>query len=92
MVKQEFDFKGIKRITIPKLDSDFTESNGYGWDIIKKYLPNILATHKKNADKIEYLYNFKLGVQDILDKKRKHEVDEKNNNIEIENHATRQVE
>lgn len=92
MVKQEFDFKGIKRITIPKLDSEFTASNGYGWDIIKKYLPNILATHKKNADKIEYLYNFKLGVQDILDKQRKHEVDEKNNNIEIENHATRQVE
>ena len=37
----QFDFKGIKRITIPKLDSDFTESNGYGWDIIKKYLPSI---------------------------------------------------
>lgn len=92
MVKQEFDFKGIKRITIPKLDSDFTASNRYGWDIIKKYLPSILVTHKKNADKIEYLYNFKLGIQDILDKVRKHEVDEKNNNIEIENHATRQVE
>ena len=92
MVKQEFDFKGIKRITIPKLDSDFTASNGYGWDIIKKYLPSILATHKKNAEKIDYLYNFKLGVQDILDKVRKHEVDNDNNNIEIENHAKRQVD
>ena len=88
----QFDFKGIKRITIPKLDSDFVASNGYGWDIIKKYLPSILATHKENADKIKYLYNFKLGVQDILKKKRKHDVDKKNNNIEIENHATRQVE
>ncbi len=87
----KFDFKGIKRITIPKLDSDFTESNGYGWDIIKKYLPSILSTHKENANKIEYLYNFKLGMQDILTKKRKHDVDKKNNNIEIENHASRQV-
>lgn len=92
MVKNQFDFKGIKRITIPKIDGDFTSDNGYGWDIIKKYLPNILATHKKNANKIEYLYNYKLGVQDILDKKRKHDVDQDNNNIEIENHATRQVE
>lgn len=88
----QFDFKGIKRITIPKLDSDFTADNGYGWDIIKKYLPSILSTHKKNAEKIEYLYNYKLGVQDILKKKRKHKVDSDNNNIEIENHAARQVE
>ncbi len=88
----KFDFKGIKRITIPKLDSDFTAINGYGWDIIKKYLPSILSTHKENARKIDYLYDFKLGVQDILKKTRKHKVDSKNNNIEIENHATRQVE
>lgn len=88
----QFDFKGIKRITIPKLDSDFTADNGYGWDIIKKYLPSILSTHKKNAEKIEYLYNYKLGVQDILKKQRKHKVDSDNNNIEIENHAARQVE
>ena len=87
----QFDFKGIRRITIPKLNSDFTKSNGYGWDIIKKYLPSILSTHKKNSEKIEYLYNFKLGMQDILTKKRKHDVDKKNNNIEIENHASRQV-
>lgn len=87
-----FDFKGIRRITIPKLDSDFTESNGYGWEIIKKYLPQIINTHRQNAEKIEYLYNFKLGVQDILHKTRKHQVDSNNNNIEIENHATRQVE
>ena len=88
----KFDFKGIKRITIPKLDSDFVASNGYGLDIIKKYLSSILATHKKNAEKIEYLYNYKLGIQDILKKTRKHKVDSKNNNIEVENHATRQVE
>ena len=88
----QFDFKGIKRITIPKLDSDFTESNGYGWDIIKKYLPSILSTHKENERKINYLYDYFLGEQDIYAKKRKHEVDAKNNNIEVENHANRQVE
>ena len=88
----QFDFKGIKRITIPKLDSDFTESNGYGWDIIKKYLPSILSTHKENERKINYLYDYFLGEQDIEAKKRKHEVDAKNNNIEVENHANRQVE
>lgn len=88
----QFDFKGIKRITIPKLDSDFTESNGYGWDIIKKYLPSILSTHKENERKINYLYEYFLGEQDIYSKKRKHEVDAKNNNIEVENHANRQVE
>lgn len=87
----KFEFKGIKKITIPKLDSDFSESNGYGWDIIKKYLPNILSAHKKNAEKIEYLYNFKLGEQDIIAKNRKYDVYKKNNNIEIENHASRQV-
>lgn len=88
----QFDFKGIKRITIPKLDSDFSQSNGYGWDIIKKYLPSIISTHRKNEDKINYLYNYFLGEQDIKTKTRKHEVDANNNNIEIENHANRQVE
>ena len=51
----QFDFKGIKRITIPKVDSEFTADNNYGWEIIKKYLPNILATHKENSRKIDYL-------------------------------------
>ena len=88
----KFDFKGIKRITIPKLDSDFSPSNNYGWDIIKKYLPKILGTHKENARKIDYLYNYFLGEQDIRFKKRKHEVNNDNNNIETENHANRQVE
>lgn len=88
----QFEFKGITKITIPKLDSDFSDDNGYGWDIIKKFLPSILATHRKNAEKIDYLYNYKLGEQDIVKKKRKHKVNSSNNNIEIENHATRQVE
>lgn len=86
-----FEYKGIKRITIPKMDSDFLASD-FGWSIIKKYLPNILATHKKNADKIKFYYNYFLGEQDILAKIRQHEVNADNNNKEIENHANRQVE
>lgn len=88
----KFDFKGIRRITIPKLNSDFTANNGYGWDIIKKFLPSILATHVENKRKIDYLYSYFLGEQDIQAKKRKHDMDSDNNNIEIENHANRQVE
>lgn len=88
----EFDFKGIKRIEIPKRDADFMGQSDYGFSIIKKYLPNILATHKQNARKIEFLHNYLLGEQDILAKQRPHDVDKKNNNQIIENHANRQVE
>lgn len=88
----EFDFKGIKRIEIPKRDADFMGQSDYGFSIIKKYLPNILATHRENARKIEFLHNYLLGEQDILAKQRPHEVDKKNNNQIIENHANRQVE
>lgn len=88
----EFDFKGIKRIEIPKRDADFMGQSDYGFSIIKKYLPNILATHKQNARKIEFLHNYLLGEQDILAKERPHDVDKKNNNQIIENHANRQVE
>ena len=87
----QFDFKGIKQITIPKRDSDFSTGD-YGWSIIKKYMPSIMATHLKNAEKIEYLYNYFLGIQDILSKERLHEVNQSNNNREVENHANRQVE
>lgn len=87
-----FPFKGIKRITIPKTDADFTSDKGYGWEIIKKYLSTILATHKDNAQKIDYLYNYFLGIQDIRDKKRSHDINKDNNNKEVENHANRQVE
>lgn len=88
----KFDFKGIKRIEIPKRDADFMGQSDYGFSIIKKYLPNILATHRQNASKIEFLHNYLLGEQDILAKERPHDVDKKNNNQIIENHANRQVE
>ena len=76
----KFDFKGIKRITIPKVDADFTAEHNYGWEIIKKYLSNILATHKENARKIDYLYNYFLGIQDIREKERTHDINKGNNN------------
>ena len=87
----EFDFKGIKRIEIPKLDSDFA-GNDYGLSIIKKYLPNILTIHSKNSEKIKFLYDYFLGEQDILAKERRYQTDAYNNNQIIENHANRQVE
>ena len=87
----EFDFKGIKRIEIPKTDSDFAGGD-YGVSIIKRYLPQILSAHKKNADKIDFLYNYMLGEQDILQKQRRYNIDKFNNNKIIENHANRQIE
>ena len=87
----KFEYKGIKKITIPKLDSDF-KTEDFGWSIIKRYLPSILKTHSENAEKIKFYYNYFLGEQDILAKTRLHEINEENNNKEIENHANRQVE
>lgn len=87
----EFKYEGIKRIEIPKLDSDFNTQD-YGLAIIKKYLPTILADHKQNAEKIEFLYRYFLGQQDILNKERRYKTDSYNNNKIVENHAKRQVE
>lgn len=88
----EFDFKGIKRIEIPKTDLDFANDANYGFYIIKKYLPSVIATHNKNRAKIDFLYNYFLGEQDILAKKRPYDSDKFNNNKIVENHANRQVE
>lgn len=89
--RMNFQYGGIKKITIPFRDSDFNTAD-YGWAIIKRYLPNILSTHLTNANKIDYLYNFFLGQQDILSKKRLHSVNSDNNNIIVENEASREVE
>ena len=86
----DFNFKGIKRIEIPKVDSDFVGGD-YGSAIISKYLPSILATHTKNAEKIKYLYEYGLGQQDILCKTRLYKKDKKNNHRIVENHAYRQI-
>lgn len=90
-IAKEFDFKGIKRIEIPKEDSDFIDELN-SKQIIRKYLPTILATHSKNANKEKYLYNYMLGMQDIMDKERLYDKDSENNNKQVENHAFRQVD
>ena len=92
MEYKKFDFKGIKRIEIPRTDDDFTARNNFGIEIIKRYLPSILSTHSENADKIDYFYKYYLGEQDILKKERLHEKDKDNNHIVVENHAKRQVD
>lgn len=84
-------YKGIKRIEIPKSDIDFAGGD-YGLSILQKYLPSILAEHKKNASKIEYFWNYKNGLQDIQKKTRLYNKDSLNNNIITENHASRQVD
>ena len=86
----KFEFKGIKRIEIPKVDADFVDSSE-ALKIIKKYLPKILQTHKQNADKESFLYNYMLGMQDIYNKERLYNKDSENNNRIVENHAFRQV-
>lgn len=87
----DFKFKGIKRIEIPKTDSDFVGGD-YGLAIIKKYLPQILKDQQTNAKKIDFLYDYFLGQQDIINKQRRYKTDAYNNNKIIENHAYRQVE
>lgn len=85
-----FTYSGIKKIEIPKVDRDFSGAD-YGFNIIKKYLPQILSEHKENATKIDFLWNYFLGRQDILNKERLYQKDSKNNNIVVENHAYKQV-
>jgi len=86
----KYAYKGIKRIEIPKEDSDFATPD-FGKSILLKYLPSILAEHAKNAIKIDFFYNYFLGRQDILNKERLYEKDSKNNHKVVENHAFRQV-
>lgn len=90
-VAREFNFKGIKRIEIPKKDVNFINEEESKLTI-RKYLPDILATHQQNAKKEQYLYNYMLGMQDILDKTRLYDKDAENNNKQVENHAFRQVD
>ena len=85
-----FANRGIPKIEIPKLDSDFAGGD-YGKAILLKYLPSILNKHHLNRKKIDYYHNYTLGLQDILAKKRLYTKDANNNNIIAENHAYRQV-
>lgn len=87
-----FAFRGIQRIEIPKVDSDFATADDYGLSILAKYMPSILARHKENAEKVKYLRGYYQGVQDIANKTRLYQKDCINNNKIVENHALRQVD
>lgn len=87
-----FGFRGIQRIEIPKVDSDFANADDYGLSILTKYMPSILAKHKANAEKMKYFRAYYQGVQDIAYKTRLYQKDCINNNKIVENHALRQVD
>lgn len=88
-----YSFYGIPKIKIPYTDEAFrSPETNYGFEIIKRFMPKILSLHKKNAEKIKYLREYRFGIQDILKKCRLHQSDSRNNNRIIENHAARQVE
>ena len=57
---------------------------------ILEILPSVMREHQKNADEIEYLYNYYKGLQPILSKYKKVRPDI--NNIVLENHAFEIVE
>ena len=86
----KFGYSGIKKITIPKKDADFIDIKSC-IEIFDKHLPSILKQHRLNRQKINYLYEYAFGNQDISEKKRLYNKDAKNNNIVVENHAFRQV-
>ena len=88
---KNFEYKGIKQIEIPIRDIDLLNAEDYGKSIIEKYLPNIMATHNKNACKIDFFYEYFKGTQDIYKKTRLYDKDADNNHMTVENHAYRQV-
>lgn len=57
---------------------------------IRRILPQVLRVHDKNANEINYLYNYYKGKQPILKKKKK--VRPEINNKVLENHAFEIVE
>lgn len=87
----KFETRGIERIEIPIRDEDLRNANDYGKSLIAKYLPRIIKTHRQNAKKVDFFYNFFKGMQDVYHKERLYEKDQDNNNQIVENHAYRQV-
>lgn len=87
----KFAFRGIQRIEIPKVDSDFANED-LGLSILQKYMPQVLSKHRENAEKEKYLRAYYQGVQDIFTKTRLYQKDCINNNQIVENHAFRQVD
>lgn len=72
-----------------KLETSY-EPNELTPQKILEILPSVMREHQKNADEIEYLYNYYKGMQPILSKFKKVRPDI--NNIVLENHAFEIVE
>lgn len=88
-----FNFKGIPKIKIP-VELKNLNSLEAEFECLNKYLSYCLNQHTSNAQKIDYLYNFYLGKQDISSKTRPYKEENENliNNKDVENHAYAQVE
>ena len=72
-----------------KLLSSYTKSE-INEKILTEILPQVLAEHERNANEIDYLYNYYKGKQPILDKTKV--VRPEINNVTLENHAFEIVE
>lgn len=79
----ESDMIGRRKILIP-IDKETFDSNPKIY--IKKYLAEIEEQHIKNIAEMQYLQNYKKGIQDILNKIRANGTS-KVNNISITNYA-----
>lgn len=77
-------FFGRRKLTTSYKSNELTP------ELILKILPSVMREHQKNADEIEYLYNYYKGIQPILQKDKKVRPDI--NNVILENHAFEIVE
>ena len=85
------EYHGRYKITLPMTKEEF-ESEGTSKTIsrIIDALPYVMTAHNKNAQAIDYLFNYYKGKQPILNKKKV--VREDINHIVVENHAFEIVE
>lgn len=82
--------RGIHKITIPVRVDEFKRAADGGLDCVLRYFPLVMGEHERNQTKIDDLWRFYLGIQEIANKIRP--FDQKNNNKISENHAYEFVE
>lgn len=82
---KQFGYAGIPKIEIPKKIEDINE------ETIKQYLPQVLGEFESRKKKLKYLQDQFDGFQEIYEKTRKYEGEERFNNKSVENHAIYQV-
>ena len=82
--------RGIHKITIPVSVDEFKRTKDGGLGFVLRYFPFVMGEHLCNQTKIDDLWRFYLGIQEIANKIRP--FDQKNNNKISENHAYEFVE